>query len=270
MRSFKKNLIYDNRRSIIQQSFTFKNCTQVFLVSKTKLLWTCMSTEQSWYKKTLKLANEIISIKNKSQQNNKLLEDSECPKDNEELTNFFSEVGKSLSSKINPSPITYRHFLQHINSKNSLFLSSIDAYEIQLHNRNLKMKSNSSTNDIPSNFFKIASCIVSEWLSNFFNKCTTIGKFPDSWKITHITPISKVHNPSSSSEYRPISVLLVLSKLFEKGLYHRVYSYMTEHNLIDKTQYGFRVNHSTDLAITTIYDELLKYFDKQLITCSLF
>ena len=75
---------------------------------------------------------------------------------------------------------------------------------------------------------------------------------------------------SSSSEYRPISVLPVLSKLFEKVVYHRVYSYLTEHNLIDKRQYGFRENHSKELAITTIYDELLKNFDNKLITCSLF
>ena len=98
----------------------------------------------------------------------------------------------------------------------------------------------------------------------------TTGEFPDSWTIAHITPYPKVHSPSSSSEYRPISVLPVLSKLFEKILYHRVYSYLIEHNLIDKRQYDFRENHSTELAITTNYDELLKNSDNKLITCSLF
>ena len=90
------------------------------------------------------------------------------------------------------------------------------------------------------------------------------GEFPDSWKIAHITPIPKVHSPSSSSEYRPISVLPVKTKLFEKIIYHRVYSYLTERNLIDKRQYGFRENHSTELAITTIYDELLRNFDNKI------
>jgi len=132
------------------------------------------------------------------------------------------------------------------------------------------MKSNSSPNDIPSKVLKIVSCIVSEWLSKFYNKCMTTGEFPDSWKFAHITPIPKVHSSSSSSEYRPISVLPVLPKLFENVLYHRVYSYLTEHNLIDKRQYGFRENHSIDLAITTIYDELLRNLDNKLITCSLF
>jgi len=136
--------------------------------------------------------------------------------------------------------------------------------------KKFKMKSNSSPNDIPSKFLKIAICIVSEWLSQFHNKCMTTGEFPDSWKIAHITPIPKVHSLSSSSEYRPNSVLPVLSKLFEKLLYHRVYSYLTEPNLIDKRRYGFIENHSTELVITTIYDELLRNVDNKLITCSLF
>jgi len=186
------------------------------------------------------------------------------------LNNFFSEVGKSLSTKIKPSPTTYRHFITHINPKNSLFLAPTDAYEIQLLIKNLRMKSNSFPNDIPSKFSKIASCIVSEWLSKLFNKCMTTGEFPDSWKIAHITSIPNVHSPSSSSEHRKIFVLPVLSKLFKKILYHRVYSYLTEHNLIDKRQYGFRKNHSTELAITSIYDEMLSNFDNKFITCSLF
>jgi len=187
------------------------------------------------------------------------------PKKCDILNNFFSEVGKSISVKIMPPPVTYRHFLKNINSKNSLFLAPSDTYEIQRLIKNLKIKPNSSPNDIPSKFFKIASCIVSEWLSNFFNKCMTIGEFPESLKIADIAPIPKARSPSSSSEYRPISVLPVFSKLFEKNLYHRIYSYLTEHNLIDKRQYGFRENHSTELAITTIYDELLRNFDNKLI-----
>ena len=156
---------------------------------------------------------------------------------------------------LKPSPKTYRHFIIHIHQKNALFLAPTDAYEIQL---------------LIKIFLKIASCIVSEWLSKLFNKCMTAGEFPDSCKIAHITPIPKVHSSSSSSEYRPISVLPVMSKLFEKILYHRVYSYLTQHNLIDKRQYGFRKNQSTELAFTSIYDELLSNFDNKLITCSLF
>ena len=117
---------------------------------------------QSWYKKASKLVNEIISIKNKSQQNKELFEDSKCQKQCDELNNFFSEADTSLSAKIKPSPTTYRHFFKHMNSKSSLFLAPTDAYEIQLLIKNLKMKSNSSLNDIPSKVLKISGCSVSE------------------------------------------------------------------------------------------------------------
>jgi len=70
----------------------------------------------------------------------------------DEFNNFFSELGKSISAKIMPHLVTYRHFLKNINSKNSLFLAPTDAYEIQRLIKNLKTKSNSSSNDIPSKF----------------------------------------------------------------------------------------------------------------------
>ena len=222
----KKLILLDNTNFIIRQYKAYTNkLTYLKEISKQNDYKQAFKKCHHDTKKTWKLVNEIIAIKNKSQQNNKLFEDSACQKQCEDLNSFFSEVGKSLSTNIKPPPTTYRHFITHINPKNSLFLSPTDAYEIQLLIKNLKMKSNSSPNDIPSKFLKIASCIVSEWLSKFFNKCMTTGEFPDSWKIAHITPIPKVHSPSSSSDYRPISVLPVLSKLFEKF-------FITEHTLI--------------------------------------
>jgi len=135
-----------------------------------------MSKVQSCYKKK-ESCQWKISVENISQQNSKIFEDSECQKC-DELNNFVSEVGKSLSAIIMPHPVTYRHFLKNVNSKNSLFLAPTDAYEIQPLIKNLKAKSNSSPNDISSKFVKMASCIVSEWLCNFFSKCMTIGEFP--------------------------------------------------------------------------------------------
>jgi len=73
----------------------------------------------SWSEKNMEAVNEIIAMKNKSQQNNKLFEDSACQKQCEDLNSFSSKVGKSPSTRIKPSPTTYRHFIKHINLKNS-------------------------------------------------------------------------------------------------------------------------------------------------------
>ena len=183
----KKNALYrkqltTNNPNIIRKYKTYRNkLTHLKEISKQNYYKQAFQKCHRDIKKTWQLVTEIIAIKSKFQQNNKLFEDSQCQKQCEDLNNFFSEVGKSLSTKIKPSPTTYRHFIKHINSKHSLFLAPTDAYDIQLLIKNLKMKSNSSPNDIPSKSLKIASCIVSEWLSKLFNKCMTTCEFPDSW-----------------------------------------------------------------------------------------
>jgi len=106
----------------------------------------------SWYKKNMEGCQWNNSNKTQIPTNNRLFEDSKCQKQCENLNNFFSEVGKSLSTKIKPSPSTYRYVIKHINLKNSLFLAPTDAYEIQLLIKNLKMKSNISPNNISSKF----------------------------------------------------------------------------------------------------------------------
>ena len=113
---------------------------------------------------------------------NRLFDDSECQKQCEDLNNFISEVGKSLSIKTKPSPTTYRHFITHINQKNSLFLAPTDAYEIQLLIKTIKWNQIFLPMTFHPNFLKIASCIESEWLSKLFNKYMTTGEFPESWK----------------------------------------------------------------------------------------
>ena len=104
---------------------------------------------------------------------------------------FFLRGWKILFYKNQTIPNHLQTFYYTYKSKKFLFLAPTDAYEIHPLIKNLKMKWNSSPNHIPSKFLKIASCIVSEWLSKLFNKCMTTGEFPDSWKIAHITPILK-------------------------------------------------------------------------------
>jgi len=187
----------------LQKAVDYKNPNIIrqYKTCRNKLTRLKEISKQNYYKQAFQKCHHDIKNmeacqwnncnKKKFQQNNKLFKDSAYQKQCEDLNSFFSEVGKSLSTNIKSSPTTYRHFIKHINSKNLLFLTPTDAYEIQLLIKNLKMKYNSSPNDIPSKFLKIASCIVPEWLSKFFNKCMTTGEFPDSWKIAHITPVPK-------------------------------------------------------------------------------
>ena len=197
-------------------------------------------------KKTWQLIDNIITLKNNSKHNTPQNNRPNSKSKFEKLNVFFSNVGKTISAKISKAPVTYKHFLNQINFKDSIFLPPTDANEINNIIRQLKMKQNCQSYDIPSNFLKLANTVFAKWLAELLNRCNNEGVITDSLKIACITPISKIRNPQSLSDCRPISVLPTLSKVFEKLLYQRVYSFLTQNNAIAKRQYGFRTNHSTD------------------------
>ena len=109
----KNNTLYrkqltTNNPNIIRQYKTYRNkLTHLKEISKQNCYKQAFQKRHHDIKKTWKLVNEIIAIKNKSQQNNKLFEGSGCQKQCEHSNSFFSEVGKSLSTNIKPSP-TYK------------------------------------------------------------------------------------------------------------------------------------------------------------------
>ena len=71
-----------------------------------------------------------------------------------------------------------------------------------------------------------------------------------------MTPIYKKDDPHEISNYRPISILSSISKIIEKIVYNRLYEFLNKNKLLNPNQYGFRKNHSTDLALVQIYDKI--------------
>ena len=86
----------------------------------------------------------------------------------------------------------------------------------------------------------------------------TTGIFPDSFKISKITPLFKKGDVSLLSNYRPISLLPTISKIFERILYNQLYEYFNSNNLLAEQQYGFRTNHSTEYAAVKLVDTISK------------
>jgi len=144
------------------------------------------------------------------------------------------------------------------------------ADEIRQIIASLKCKTASTSYEIPAKFLKISASSLSSRLSEFFNKCMAKGEFLNLLKIAQITPIPKITSPKSPNDYRPISILPTLSKVCEKVIYSRLYSFVTSNCILSPQQYGFRTNHSTELAIAAIYDDMICNKDNKLITCTLF
>ena len=87
------------------------------------------------------------------------------------------------------------------------------------------------------------------------------GIFPDSLKISKVKPLFKAEDPVLISNYRPISLLPSLSKIFEHIIFRQLFDYMTDNTLFAIEQYGFRSGNSTELAALHLIDYLTKQMD---------
>ena len=94
------------------------------------------------------------------------------------------------------------------------------------------------------------------------NQSLTTGIFPHKLKIAKIIPIYKKDKIDVLDNYRPISLLPSISKIFEKVIYTQVYAYFQNKKLFYDSQYGFRKKHSTELATLELTDRVLKEMDK--------
>ena len=98
-------------------------------------------------------------------------------------------------------------------------------------------------------------------LSNLINKSLAQGLFPQSLKRANILPIFKSKDKQNIANYRPISILPVISKVYAKVFYSRLYDYFSTINILSSSQFGFRSGASTEHALLKFTDGILKCFD---------
>ena len=108
-------------------------------------------------------------------------------------------------------------------------------------------------------FLRVASNILAPALCYFFDNAIKLGVFPRNCKIAKIIPLFKA-GKKEVNNYRPISILSCLSKIFEKLIYTYLVSFFRKHSVLAETQYGFQNNKSTSHAIldvlTNAYDNI--------------
>ena len=95
----------------------------------------------------------------------------------------------------------------------------------------------------------------------FYNKSIQAGDFPECWKIAKIFAIHKGNAKNDPNNYRPISVLPIIAKVFEKIVYDQLYTYMMKNSVLTKFQSGFQSNHSTLTALWQATENWFKNID---------
>ena len=112
---------------------------------------------------------------------------------------------------------------------------------------------------------KLIAGDISKCITLIINQSLHSGIFPDKLKIAKVTPIHKKGDSKLITNYRPISVLPVISKIFETVICDQLNHYFVSNNLLCPQQYGFNKNSSTELAALEAIDRLLNQLNKQKI-----
>ena len=103
---------------------------------------------------------------------------------------------------------------------------------------------------IPNKTLKETANIIGPSLTDIFNFSVLTKVFPDDMKTGKVAPVYKPGDKEDLNNYRPISVLPTVARVFEKILYGQVYEYFTSNKLLGNEQFGFRTLHSTALALS--------------------
>ena len=112
----------------------------------------------------------------------------------------------------------------------------------------LKPKSSCGIDRLSNKLLKLIKIEISESLTLIINQSINTGIFPNKLKIAKVLPLFKKNENYVFDNYRPVSVLSSISKVIEKVMHIQLYDYFNRFDFLYDNQYGFRTNHSTELA----------------------
>ena len=225
----------------------------------------------------------LVNIKSMKTNNIKLLDENRnLVSDTKEISNifnkYFATIGSKIEQKIPFEPGDFKDFFNKknkngnviIDSPKSFFLTATVPSEVEKVIDTLDIKKSTGPNSIPVVILKMFKLFFSTWLSKLINLTFEAGIFPNILKIAKVTPLHKKASKLDFLNYRPISLLSVFSKIYEKLIYHRIYSYLIKNNLIYNKQFGFRSKYSTNHALISITEYIRGLLDKSFYVCGIF
>ena len=187
----------------------------------------------------------------------------------DEFNNHFATIGPKLASEI-PSQCNNSH-LEYLTSTNERFQfrPTTTNQVLSLLNKLNKSKA-TGVDKISARLVRKCADLICIPLCHIFNQSLSLGIFPEDWKCARVTPLFKQGNRDDMNNYRPISVVPIIAKVFERIVYDQLYAYLTEHDIVCKHQSRFRTLHSTVTALLEATDTLAYNIDKGKINAVVF
>ena len=177
-------------------------------------------------------------------------------KDKADALNAFFAAQSTLEDTDQELPMIYplnKNTLEHIN---------ITSNNVKLILENLRPSKASGPDNINPMILKKTATTISPILAHIFNFSLRSGTFPTKWKLANVTPLFKKGDKQRCENYRPISLLSILSKVLERCVFIQVFSFFQENGIITKLQAAYTTNSCTEYQLLEIYDKIITSLDK--------
>lgn len=181
---------------------------------------------------------------------------------------YFCSLPIELSESLETTNLNPLHFVK-TNKLSNLHLFSVSPAELSKTILSLK-NSKQNINEISVVLFKENIDIFSVVLSKIINLSFKSGVFPDLLKIAEIIPLFKKGDPFSIANFRPISLLPFISKIFEKSVHIRLTSFLLSSDILNPCQFGFLRGFSTEDAILKHVEHLYEILNSKLNALEIF
>ena len=186
------------------------------------------------------------------------------------LNHFLCNVAKGLAKPFEKN--NEDEFLKYLDHPvhDSIELTEISTEEVRNQVNQLDDKKSAGHDSLTNKFIKLSLPFILTSLTFILNTSQSRGVYPDHLKIAKCIPIYKKGKKDNPSNYRPISILSSINKIYEKILYQKLEKHLTKFDVLYEHQYGFRQNHSTNQALIEITDYLKTTLDNKKLACGIF
>lgn len=178
---------------------------------------------------------------------------------NSHFINKIEYLSKNLNNKVDIQTQSQSMFLQPISPEDVIRIITT-----------LKNKNSTGLDGICTKVVKFVKEEIAQHLSHIINMCIDAGIFPETLKTIVIKPVHKKESKLNMSNFRPVALGSIFTKIFEKYLYDALYKYLTKYNLLCDEQMGFRKSRTINMAIYKLLDIVMHNVDNRTAVCALY
>ena len=184
---------------------------------------------------------------------------------------YYSSLAENLVLKLPKPPNNFgmesvNNYYEKYNLKEKLIFANIQSDKVFKILKNFDETKALGIDYLSGIFLKDGAKLLTTQITQLCNLSISSGTFPNAFKIAKLKPLFKKGTTTDPKNYRPISLLPLISKVPERVIHEQTTEFLDKHKILYEFQSGFRKNHSTDFCLSYLTDKISNSFNSGLST----